>query len=93
LHDYAFVRAGDLASLAFCNNWPNTPDDGCGYSMRLDGTTLTIVPDPFDGRVIEIGIDARELPNDRFTSAQEARAALAAAPLVALKGTVKGSAV
>jgi hypothetical protein len=60
--------------------------------VRVDATTLSIVPDPFDGRVIEIGIEAHELPNRRFTSAEEARAALAAAPLVTLKGTVKGSA-
>jgi hypothetical protein len=93
LRDYAFVRAGDLASLAFCNNWTNTPDDGCGYSMRVDGTTLTLVPDPFAGRVIEISIEAREIPNQRFASAHDARTILAGAPVVTLKGTVKGSAV
>jgi hypothetical protein len=93
LRDYAYVRAGDLASLAFCNNWTNTPDDGCGYSMRLDGTTLTIVPDPFAGRVIEASIEAREIPNRRFASVDDARAILAAAPVVTLTGIVKGSAV
>ena len=59
LRDYRFVRAGDLASLAFCNEWTNTEDDGCGYSMQWDGTTLTINPDPLDGRTIEIDITAR----------------------------------
>ena len=93
LRDYAFVRAGDLASLAFCNDWTNTPDDGCGYSMRLDGTALTIVPDPFGGRMIEISIEAREIPNQRFASAHDARAVLTGAPVVTLRGTVRGSAV
>jgi hypothetical protein len=37
LGDYRFVRAGDLASLAFCNEWTETEDDGCGYSMQFDG--------------------------------------------------------
>ena len=92
LRDYAFVRAGDLASLAFCNTWTNTPDDGCGYAMRVEATTLTIVPDPFDNRVVEIDIEAHELPAQRFKSADEARAVLAAAPVVQLTGTVKGNA-
>ena len=93
LRDYTFVRAGDLASLAFCNQWADTPDDGCGYSMRLDGTALTIVPDPFAGQVVEISIEAHELPNQRFLSADDARTILAGAPMVTLKGTVQGNAV
>jgi hypothetical protein len=42
--DYAFVRAGDLASLAFCNNWTDVDPDGCGYAMRLQGTPLSFLP-------------------------------------------------
>jgi uncharacterized protein DUF3891 len=91
LRDYAFVRAGDLASLAFCNNWTDTADDGCGYAMRLEGTTLFIGPDPFDGRTIEIDIDAREIGNQSFASAADARRAVASAPIVRVKGLVTGA--
>jgi hypothetical protein len=90
LRDYRFVRAGDLASLAFCNEWPDTPDDGCGYAMKMKGDTLTITPDPFGGRTIPIDITARVVANMRFTSAAEARAAVAAARMVTLKGIVRG---
>jgi hypothetical protein len=90
LGDYRFVRAGDLASLAFCNNWVDTPDDGCGYSMRLDGTTLSIAPDPFEGRTIEIEIEARVIDNQRFASTGDARRVVASAPVVVLKGSVEG---
>ncbi len=92
LRDYKFVRAGDLASLAFCNNWPDTADDGCGYAMHLDGTILTIIPDPFDGYTIDISIDARELVPQAFDSAENARRAVANARTVTLTGQVRGSA-
>jgi len=90
LDDYRFVRAGDLASLAFCNDWKDTADDGCGYAMHLDGTTLLIGPDPFAGRTIAIDIDAREIVNRPFASAAEARRVVVSAPTVRLKGLVKG---
>lgn len=91
LRDYTLVRAGDLASLAFCNNWADVPADDCGYGMQLEGTTLRISPDPLGGRTIEIAIEARELPPQvRFASLDEARQALAAAPVVTLRGQVGG---
>ena len=66
VRDYRLVRAGDLASLAFCNEWAETADDGCGYSMQYDATTLTINPDPLDGRTIDIDITVRVIDNERF---------------------------
>jgi hypothetical protein len=36
---------------------------------------------------------AREIPNQRFASAHDARTILAGAPVATLNGTVKGSAV
>jgi hypothetical protein len=93
LDDYRFVRAGDLASLAFCNNWPETADDGCGYAMRLDGTYLVTAPDPFEGAAIPFDIDAREIDNRSFASADDARRAVAAARVVTLTGVVKGAAM
>jgi len=90
--DYALVRAGDLASLAFCNNWTDVDPDGCGYAMRLQGTSLFVSPDPFGGRTIEIAIDAREIANQSFSSAADARRVVAAAKIVMLRGLVSGAA-
>ena len=91
LRDYRFVRAGDLASLVFCNKWTDAEDDGCGYSMHLEGTMLTIAPDPLEGRTIDIDIAARVVENRRFASIADAREAVAAARLVTLNGQVRGA--
>jgi Protein of unknown function (DUF3891) len=91
LQDYTFVRAGDLASLAFCNQWKETDGDGCGYAMRLEGTSLFLNPDPFHGRTVEIAIDAREIAHQPFASAAEARDAVEATAVVKLKGHVSGA--
>ena len=91
LRDYRLVRAGDLASLAFCNEWKDTEDDGCGYSMHFDGATLTITPDPFKGRTVDIDIEARVIENRNFSSVAEAREVLAAAEVVSLKSRVRGA--
>ena len=91
LSDYRFVRAGDLASLAFCNEWTDTEPDGCGYSMHFDGNTLTITPDPLDGRAIPIEVQTRIIENRRFGSAVEARHIVAGAPTVTLSGVVLGA--
>jgi hypothetical protein len=91
LRDYRFVRAGDLASLVFCNQWTDAEDDGCGYSMHLEGPMLTITPDPLEGRTIDMDIAARVIENRRFGSVAEAREAVAAAGLVTLNGKVRGA--
>jgi hypothetical protein len=91
VRDYLLVRAGDLASLAFCNNWtPVAAEEECGYAMRLEGTTLVVAPDPFGGRTIEIAIDAREIANPSFSSEADARRVVASAPRVRLSGLVVG---
>lgn len=92
LDDYTFVRAGDLASLAFCNNWAAVNADDCGYAMRLEGSSMSVVPDPFAGEVLEITINAREINHQFFTSAEEARRVVASAPAVTLTGMIKGAA-
>ena len=90
LRDYRLVRAGDLASLAFCNEWTNTEDEGCGYSMQYDAATLTINPDPFDGRTIDIDIQARVIDNEAFAGPDEARRAVAVARVITVTGLVCG---
>jgi hypothetical protein len=92
VRDYTLVRAGDLASLAFCNNWLEVAAEECGYAMRLEGTTLLVAPDPFGGRTIEFDIDAREIGSQSFGSAAAAREAVASAPIVTLRGAIKGTA-
>jgi hypothetical protein len=91
LRDYRFVRAGDLASLAFCNEWTDTADDGCGYSMQFDAPTLTINPDPLDGRTVEIDIKVRVIDNEPFGTSAEARRTVAAAPVITVTGMVRGA--
>jgi len=90
LRDYFFVRAGDLASLTFCNGWTDVQTDDAGYAIRLDGTRLTITPDPFEGREVALEVTARELPNRPFRSASEAERAFTAAREVVVKGVASG---
>lgn len=90
LRDYFFVRAGDLASLTFCNGWTGIQTDDAGYAIRLEGTRLAITPDPFEGREVALEIAARELPNRPFRSASEAEHAFSEAPHVVVKGVASG---
>ena len=91
LHDYNLVRAGDLASLTFCNNWLKADSDACGYSMRLEGKSLIIIPDPYSGKKIDIEVEMREIGHQKFNSAEDARQVIASAPIVKLKGEVRGA--
>ena len=92
VREYFFLRIGDLVSLTFCNGWTDgqSDDSGSGYAIRLEGTRLTIAPDPFEGREIPLDITARELPNATFHSADEARHAWSKAPQVVVHGVASG---
>lgn len=90
LRDYFFVRAGDLASLTFCNAWSEVQSDDAGYAIRLEGTRLIITPDPFEGREVPLVITARELPNRPYRSASEAELVFSAAREVVVKGVASG---
>jgi hypothetical protein len=89
-HDYPFVRIGDQLSLVFCNGW-TAPMAGLGYRAILKGITLEVTPDPFGGLQIPIAIEARTLAARSYSSANELRAAYAAAPVVRLEGHVTGA--
>jgi hypothetical protein len=91
LRDYSFVRIADLLSLAFCNAWTDPKTDEFGYTARLDQTTLTVSPDPFQNRSVSFEISARELPNRVYRSDTEALAAYQAAPYRTLRGVVVGT--
>lgn len=87
--DYFFVRVGDLASLAFCNAWRETQRLG-EYELRLDGSSLRIVPDPFDGAEIPLDIPARKIPDRPYASQDDAGAAFRAAIATTLSGIAVG---
>ena len=89
--DYFFVRAGDLASLTFCNGWTDVQSDDSEPSFHLTGDRLVITPDPFDGGRVSMTIDARELPDQPFASAAEALGVFTNAPTVVVTGTASGS--
>ena len=78
LADYQFVRAGDLVSLAFCNAWEEPQPDGFGRTVTFDGAGVTIDPDPFNGRRIDVEIAGRDA------------AAFHAGAAIAVRGTVSG---
>ena len=93
LRDYTFVRMGDLLSLAFCNEWSEVNADEQGYAICFDGSRVSVTPDPFGGKEVPFEIDARQLPNRPFASAQDAAAAWQSAPIVVLSGVVAGGQV
>lgn len=89
--DYSLLRVADLVSLTFCCGWTETQhdDSGSGYRIHLEGTTLTISPDPFGGREVALEVKARELPamlNDEAA----VRHAFGAAAMVTVAGTATG---
>jgi hypothetical protein len=87
--DYPFVRTGDQLSLIFCNGW-TAPLAGVGYRAILNGITLEITPDPFNGARVALQIPARSVPARSYGSAAELRTELAAAPVVTLEGHAVG---
>ena len=88
--DYAFVRTGDQLSLIFCNGW-TAPLAGIGYRAILNGITLEVTPDPFDGTRVPLSVHARSLPARSYASVDDLRAAVAEAPQIVLEGLALGS--
>ena len=91
IHEYRFVRLGDLISLTFCNAWPDVPGEDYGFTIRRDGTRVVIAPDPFAGREVPVAITGRLLPHEPLTDAAAARAAWEAASRVTVSGVVSGA--
>lgn len=77
--DYAFLRLGDLLSLTFCNGWKDAADYG-GFRATLEGTTLSITPDPFGGAAVPLKVRSRRIPDRRYASDGDLQDTLAAAP-------------
>jgi hypothetical protein len=90
---YFFVRAGDLISLVFCNEWTDVQEID-GHDIRLiDPGRVVIRPDPFAGAVVPFEIAARELPARAYANGAEAAEAFRRAPAVTLSGAVGASAI
>ena len=88
--DYAFVRLGDLISLAFCTG--STDEQRfADWTIRLSGWRVVVTPDPFGGARVPIRIDARTVPIPPFRSDMELRDALAGARVTTLRGDAAGS--
>lgn len=88
--DYFFLRIADLMSLVFCTGWtePQELDD---HIVQLQGETLVVAPDPFDGAHVPLDVPARELPNRAFASTEDAAAAFRTAPRVTVTGLARGA--
>lgn len=58
--DYLFLRLGDLASLTFCTAAEMQVAE-FDYTVRLEGETLIITPDPFEGAEVALQVSGRDL--------------------------------
>ena len=76
--DYRFLALADLMSLTFCHGWTE-PRDRLGHTAACHGTTLVITPAVLPQSRFEIRVAARRVPDRRYESAGELRAALDAA--------------
>ena len=90
LADYRFVLLGDVLSLIFCCGWRES-FERASYRMALEGETLVVRPDPFEGRSIEMTAVARRVPARAYDSDDDFRDALAAAPRVKVRGLAAGA--
>lgn len=103
--DYAFVRLGDLISLAFCTGWTDALRFA-GWTVTRTGTHVklatvatvatvspvpTVSPDTFGGAVIAIAVQARELRQGPYRDDAELQREFARARVVELKGMVSGT--
>lgn len=91
LADYAFLRLGDLISLAFCN-LAAEPLRHEAWTVRLASSRVVVTPDAFGGAVVPFEIEAREVHGAPFRSDAALRSALDHAATTTLRGEVAGSA-
>lgn len=87
--DYAFVRLGDLISLAFCTAAGVDLRYGT-WTIQTTGPRVVVEPDVFGGETIRFTLAARRLPRRPFRSDDELRAALRQAATTTLHGEVSG---
>jgi hypothetical protein len=88
--DYVFVRLGDLISLTFCTGWSEEQRFG-EWRVHASADAVVVTPDAFAGSAISMEIAAREIRNMPFASNAALQAAVGAAPVTTLRGTVSHS--
>ncbi len=87
--DYRFLRLADLISLTFCIGLREA-QRFAAWTVQLTGDRVVVTPNPFHDAPVPIRIRARQLPNRRFQSDAELRAAVNAAADVVLTGSASG---
>ncbi len=86
--DYRFLSVVDLLSLSFCHAWTEEHErSGCRVRYADDG--IEVSPDPF-GEPVPVRIRARRLPDRRFASAADLRAAFDDTPPEIVEGFARG---
>ncbi len=88
--DYFFVRIGDLLSLTFCNGWSEPRREG-PYVAHVDGSRLTIDPDPLGGREIPLAVPARRVGRRTFAGQDDLASAFSRAPVELVSGVMGGA--
>jgi hypothetical protein len=88
--DYPYLSVVDLLSLTFCNGWR---DDHQRFATRThcDDRGIVIDPSPFDAPSIALRVRARRLPDRRYASAADLRAAFEEAPVAIIEGQARGA--
>jgi hypothetical protein len=87
--DYAFLRLGDLISLAFCTGSTDVQTFGV-WTVQLSGARVAVTPDPFGGATIPVAISARMIQHS-FGSDAKLQDALRHASSTILRGEVAGA--
>jgi hypothetical protein len=87
LADYVFVRLADLISLTFCTGWTDEQRFG-DWTVRRSRTRIVVRPDAFAGAVTPIEVNAREIPNQPYSSDAELLDVLSRSNTTTLRGTV-----
>lgn len=89
LRDYASLRAADLISLALCHGWQDRFELDY-YKGEMDGSTLTLTPDPFGGATVPWHVPARRIPRRPYATDGALRDAVAAADISWISGHLQG---
>lgn len=86
VRDYVYVRLGDLLSLTFCTG-AQTPEPLGPWTIRLDGSRLHVMPNPF---LLDVtfAVEAREIADVPYPTDDALREAIAAGRSRALEGVV-----
>jgi len=90
LRDYRYVFLGDRVSLTFATLRAD-PWNVDGYEMRAAADTVTVRPDPFEGRTVPFSLKGRLIADVSYSTAAEAAAAFTAASVVTISAAATGS--